>query len=573
MFRFNHRAVLILVVPLIAAAWMVGYNAAVAATPVNALLGAKTDRAGDLKIKPGKHDFGKVIATLRSATQDVIVTNQSKSVSISFESIVASAPFEIESNSCSSAPLPPRQGCLVIVEFHPMSTGRIKDKAGLRFTDSAAKSPQKVELEGEGVSGPTPTPTASPTPTMSPTPNGSMTPTATATPTCTPEEQPTPYVAGLVLIAGGEGSDGKPLNSAEVFDPKTNTFILTTDPALGGSAMSDSRYRHAAAAASDNPNPPATILLSGGIDAVGATSTTETFSSSTNQFVAGTMSDSRQGHTETELLGVHHTHSFLIAGGQNADGTVLKSAEVPPPAMMNVARLNAAASTLQTYNASVRDTCTPSNAVITGGFDGISTLQSAEVYNTKLNTFTLTDDPSLGGSQMNVPRMFHTATPLGNGPTDVLVTGGEDAAGVAQSTAEIFNPATNKFTLTTDLGGTNMTVARAMHTATLGYFGVLIAGGVDDSGKVLASAEVLTGDTFTAVGSMHTARFNHAAAPLPNGKILITGGEDGSGNTLNTAEIFDPTTGTFTLTTETTDPSLGGNNMNVARELHTATSY
>ena len=130
------------------------------------------------------------------------------------------------------------------------------------------------------------------------------------------------------MIAGGQGSDGKPLNSAEVFNPKTNTFTLTTDPALGGSAMNDGRYRHAADVASDHPNPPATILLSGGIDAVGATSTTETFSSITNQFTASTMSVSRQGHTETELLGVHHTHSFLITGGQDAGGTVLNSAEV-----------------------------------------------------------------------------------------------------------------------------------------------------------------------------------------------------------------------------------------------------
>jgi len=229
-----------------------------------------------------------------------------------------------------------------------------------------------------------------------------------------------------------------------------------------------------------------------------------------------------------------------------------------------VARLDAAASALQ-FNPIKFSACTPGNAVITGGFDGMSALQSAEVYNAKLNTFTLTDDPSLGGSQMNAPRMFHTATLFfGN----VLIAGGENSAGVAQSTAELFNPATNKFTLTTDLGGTNMTVARAMHTATEG----LIAGGVDDSGKALATAEVFNPatNTFTAVGSMHTARFNHAAAALPNGKILITGGEDGSGNTLNTAEIFDFTTKTFTLTT---DPSLGGNNMNVARKLHTATAY
>ena len=100
----------------------------------------------------------------------------------------------------------------------------------------------------------------------------------------------------------------------------------------------------------------------------------------------------------------------------------------------------------------------------------------------------------------------------------------------------------------------------------------MIAGGLDSSDNALASAEVfdLSTDSFTAVGSMNSASFNHAAAILPNGKVLITGGEDGSGHTLNTAEIFDPLKNTFTLTT---DASLGGNNMNVARKLHTATAY
>jgi galactose oxidase-like protein len=579
LFRFNHRAVLILVALLIAAAWMVGYNAAVAATPVNALPDAKDHRAGDLSIKPAKHDFGKVIVPLTSAPQTIMVSNNSKSASVEFTTIVAAPPFSIQTDGCSGSPLAAGASCEVAVLFHPTTTGKVKDKKGLTFTDSARKSPQHVELSGQGVVGATPTatisatptptatatptPTAMPSPTMSPTPNGSTTPTvtATATATCTPMEQPTPYVAGLVLIAGGQGSDGKALNSAEVFNPTTNTFTLTTDPALGGTAMNDSRYRHAAAAApSDNPNPPATVLLSGGIDAVGATSTTELFLSSTNQFIAGNMSVSRQGHTEVELFGVRFTHLFLVAGGEDAGGTVLKSAE--NGAMMNVPRLNATASALEFAPFHV-SACTPGNAVIIGGFDGINVLQSAEVYNTQLNTFTLTDDPSLGGSQMHAPRMFHTAEGTGT----ILVAGGLNSAGVAQSTAEIFKAATNKFTLTTDLGGTNMTVARAMHTSTNG----LIAGGVDDTGKVLASAEVLDGTyTFTAVGSMHTARFNAAAVALPNGKILITGGEDGSGNTLNTAEIFDFTTKTFTLTT---DPSLGGNNMNVARKLHTATAY
>ncbi|MFZ2063695.1 MAG: kelch repeat-containing protein [Candidatus Binatus sp.] len=578
MFTFSSArpAVWVLIALLSVTTGLVTYDVATAADLATAHDAKNSSLAGTLKIKPGKHDFGKVIVPLTSASATITVTNNSKSASVDFTTIVAAPPFSIQTDGCTGAPLAAGAMCQLAVVFSPTTTGKVTDKKALTFTDSAKKNPQHVELSGQGIVGATPTATATamPSPTTSPTPNGSTTPTATATATCTPEEQPTPYIAGLVLITGGQGSDGTPLNSAEVFNPKTNTFTLTTDPTLGGSAMNDSRYRHAADVASDNPNPPATILLSGGIDAVGATSTTETFSSLTNQFAAGNMSVSRQGHTETELLGVHHTHSFLIAGGEDAAGTILRSAEVPPPAMMNVARLNAAESTLQTYSGGVRDTCTASNAVITGGFDGISALQSAEVYNTTLNTFTLTDDPSLGGSQMHAPRMFHTATPLGSGPTDVLITGGENAAGVAQSTAEIFDPSTSKFTLTTDLGGTNMTVARAMHTATRYYFesSVLIAGGVDDSGNVLATAEVFNPatETFTAVGSMHTARFNHAAAALPNGKILITGGEDGSGNTLNTAEIFDPTTNTFTLTT---DPSLGGTNMNAARKLHTATPY
>jgi hypothetical protein len=509
--------------------------------------------------------YGTLNSEIQSKTKDVTVTSKTPFALPITETLLGTNAndFSVTGGTCGTM-LQPDSSCTIAVTFAPTGGG-IKESATLEIeAGSELQTGSAITLTGTTSDKATPTPSATATPTAT------ATPPATPTATCTPQEEPTPYAAGLVLIAGGQGSDGTPLNSAEVFNPKTNTFTLTTDPALGGTAMNDSRYRHAAAVASDNSNPPATILLSGGIDAAGATSTTETFSSSTNQFAPGDMSVSREGHTETELLGVHHTHSFLIAGGEDADGTILKSAE--GGATMNVARLNAASSTLQTYDPLERDTCTPSNAVITGGFDEMSAVQSAEVFNPTFGTFTLTDDPSLGGSQMHAPRMFHTATPLENGLTIVLVAGGEDAAGVAQSTAEIFDPATNKFTLTTDLGGTNMTVPRAMHTATRYGTSVLIAGGVDDSGKVLATAEVYNAETetFTAVGSMNTARFNHAAAALPNGEILITGGEDGSGNTLNTAEIFDPTTNTFTLTT---DPSLGGNNMNAARKLHTATAY
>jgi hypothetical protein len=369
------------------------------------------------------------------------------------------------------------------------------------------------------------------------------------------------------LIAGGQASDGTPLNSAEIFNPANNTFTLT-NALPGGGAMNDARYGHAAVAVNTNE---AVVLVTGGFDPTGVAQSTETFSS--DAFLVGAnMSDSREGHTATWFNNA--TTSVLIAGGEDANGTVLNTAEIMgtagDPGQMSTPRVNASAALL-----GFGGTCTPKTLVV-GGSNGTTPLQTAELFDPGTGAFTLTDDPALGGTQMNAPRSFHTATLLRNsGSLKVLVAGGEGAAGVAQASAEVFDVATNKFTLTTDpsLGGTNMTVARAMHTATaIGGTEVLIAGGVDSSGNVLASAEVfdLSTSTFTAVGAMHSARYNHAAAALPNGNVLITGGEDGSGNTLNTAEIYNPTMQTFTLTT---DPSLGGNNMNVARKLHTATAY
>ena len=452
--------------------------------------------------------------------------------------------------------------------FSPTANGKVTNKKGLTLTDSARKSPQHVELSGQGIVGATPTATATtvaPTPTPSPTPTGvtptptvSTTPTPTASATCTPRPSATPDIAHLVLIAGGQGSDGTPLNSAEVFDPATNIFTLTNP-------MNDARYGQAAAAI--NTSGGADVLVTGGFDPTGVSQSTETFTGST--FLTGSnMTDSREGHTATAFN--DDSTNVLIAGGRNADGTVLNTAEISGTATgpMSAPRVNAAAVLLtQPFS----NTC-PANAVITGGSDGVTPLQTAELFNPGIDTFTLTDDVSLGGSQMNAARAFHTATRLPNSGK-LLVAGGEGVAGVAQASAEIFDVGTNKFTLTTALGGTDMTVARQKHTATaFGETMVLIAGGIDSSNNALSSAEVfdLSTNSFTAVGSMHSARFNHAAALLPSGKVLITGGEDGSGNTLNTAEIFDPVTNKFTLTT---DPSLGGNNMNVARKLHTATAY
>src|SRR4051794_41672407 len=106
--------------------------------------------------------------------------------------------------------------------------------------------------------------------------------------------------------------------------------------------------------------------------------------------------------------------------------------------------------------------------------------------------------------------------------------------------------------------------ARSQHTATLLPNGkVLIAGGarwtrsgaelrdcyVPGIGCILASAELFDPGpgTFSRTGDMTTARRMHTATLLADGRILIAGGYIGRG-AIASAELYDPSTGTFTAT-------------------------
>ena len=66
---------------------------------------------------------------------------------------------------------------------------------------------------------------------------------------------------------------------------------------------------------------------------------------------------------------------------------------------------------------------------------------------------------------------------------------------------------------------------------------------------------------FEQTGSLITARSQHTATLLPNGKVLVAGGLDSSSNSLASAELYDPASGTWT---ETGDLAF-------ARSQHTAT--
>lgn len=100
-----------------------------------------------------------------------------------------------------------------------------------------------------------------------------------------------------------------------------------------------------------------------------------------------------------------------------------------------------------------------------------------------------------------------------------------------------------------------MTSARANHAAVrLPNGKVLITGGISSSvfpSPVINTVELYdpTTNQFTALtATMKSPRGNHSATLLPNGTVLIAGGQitDGNGNGSTSAELYDPTTQTFT---------------------------
>ncbi len=298
------------------------------------------------------------------------------------------------------------------------------------------------------------------------------------------------------------------------------------------------------------------------------------------------MATPRVWHTATLLPDGH----VLIAGGAAAGGVNLASAELfdpstrifSPTANMSVARIEHTATLL------------PNGKVLIAGSDGVTTPGSAELYDPKAGTFTVT------GSMMADGSYFHTATLLPDGR--VLFV----AQGYYGSGAQVYDPSTGAFAST----GSPSAAPYGYNTATPlvdgsifitqgseieaevydprgGAFGrtpprfpwiqgmaallmngkILLAGGNDDTGQS-ALAGIYDPSTvgFPTTGMMTVPRSHASITLLPNGTVLIAGSEGaltpGEINfTLNSAELYDPATKTFTRTAD----------MNVARGFHTAT--
>jgi hypothetical protein len=130
--------------------------------------------------------------------------------------------------------------------------------------------------------------------------------------------------AGSVLIAGGIGSGGAPLASAETFDGSAGVFA-------GAPSMSSARNGHSATFLDPSivKGPMSgKVLVAGGTNGTNEISAAEIFDPATAAFSdAGAMTTARSGHTATLLA----TGEVLIAGGEG-NSKLLVSAEVFSPA-------------------------------------------------------------------------------------------------------------------------------------------------------------------------------------------------------------------------------------------------
>jgi hypothetical protein len=223
----------------------------------------------------------------------------------------------------------------------------------------------------------------------------------------------------------------------------------------------------------------------------------------------------------------------LLAGGQEySQGPVMESCELYDPVLRQFYP-GAPMAIPAAFALSTR--LSDGRVLIVGGFGDP---QAAQLFDPKSSTFALTGSP-----QWQVDYSMRAAS-LNNG--NAIIIGGPPGDYSNGRRAQLYDAASGTFRPT----GSMVARRDLFFTATTLADGrVLVTGGMvrhEEYGEVLRTAEIYDPATgkFTATGSMGVPRSSHVATLLSDGRVLIFGGTDDVAD-LGSAEVFDPKDGRF----------------------------
>jgi len=350
---------------------------------------------------------------------------------------------------------------------------------------------------------------------------------------------------GRVLIVGGQDATGRPLDSVEIYDPDTRTFL--PGPSLSdvsvpepGVPVIGPRSHHTATLLADGK-----VLVAGGdyydatlgVTRVHGTGVVYDPARGLNgEWIFNfRLADPRTQHTAVRVVTATGQERVLLIGGKEDASAADPLATVEVLAgnggfvgtgNLSEPRLLHASVALDDHRVLIAGGIGPNS---NGAADG------AEIFD--LDTFGSTVVP------MAVPTYDLTLNRVdtGAGNTSFLAVGGGQTTLVAVGSVRAYNP--TAFTL--QVG--RLADARRRHAAVdLGDGrGLLVVGGIGPTNGPVAGAEIVSagGQAVSPVDDAPAVRRSagHRATLLEDGTVLITGGVAPSlGLAVNTAELYVP---------------------------------
>jgi len=314
------------------------------------------------------------------------------------------------------------------------------------------------------------------------------------------------------------------------YDDRGLSYPLLIDPTwFGIQGMNNARVQ-----ATLTVLPSGQVLVAGGYSGAAALNTAELYDPNAGTWtLINTMNSARYAHTATLLL----NGQVLVVGGNSgtpAAPNAIANAELYNPVTGNWTPTTALTAAAMQHTA----TLLPSgNVLVVGGNSGAAALATGYVYNPNTTLWTAV------GNNLPVGVYNHAATVIAT--NQVLISGGQNTAGTSQTQSEIYDPVANTFAATTGA----MNAARANHVLVRYSTGTVLAAGGFAGGLAVATAENFNAATgkWTVTGNMVHARGQASAALLPSGQIAVAGGY-GGGAALLTAELYTPSVGTWGAT-------------------------